>query len=95
MDEYLKKLVSLYPKSKIYLITPKFTPRDTDLKEIRDNIDAYCTVIIGYAKKYNLQILHGEKLLPCIKTMFCSDYVHFSEAGAAVFANKLLKYMKK
>jgi len=94
IDEYLKKLVSLYSKSKIYVITPKFTPRDTELDAIRLNIDEYSEKLAAMAKKYNLSVLYGEKLLPCMKTMFWSDYVHLSEAGAAVFAHNVVKYMK-
>lgn len=94
IDKYLKKIKSLYTKSQIYVITPNFTPKDTELKEIRDNIGEYCEKVITIAQKYDLNIIHGNKLIPDLEVMFWSDHVHLSEAGAAVFAHNVLKYMK-
>lgn len=94
IDEYLKKIKSLYTKSKIYVITPNFTPKDTELDQIRNNIDEYCEKLAAIAQKYNLNIIHGNKLIPDLNVMFWSDHVHLSEAGAAVFAHNVVKYMK-
>jgi len=37
-----------------------------------------------------MHVLSGQPLIPALPSMYCADLVHFSEAGSAVFANRLL-----
>lgn len=90
---WLKKMCRLYPSAEKYCILPDFTGCRNESAQQRQ--DSYCASLSEICRSMGIPAFSSEKLIPDLDVMFCSDHVHFSEAGSAVFANRLLSAMKK
>ena len=90
---WLVKMCGLYPNAQKICILPDFTPCGREEAQIRQ--DAYCAELNRICADFGIPAFSSAPLIPNLDVMFCADHVHFSEAGSAVFANRLLEAMKK
>lgn len=94
-DEFVKKLTALYKKAKIYVIAPSFTRKNSDIEAINVNLFPYSDALVKICEKHSVKFIDGNKLLPDITEVFWEDQIHLNEAGSAIFAYNILKYMGK
>ena len=90
---WLEKMCRLYPNAEKICILPDFTPCRSEEAQVRQ--DLYCIALKEICSELGIPAFFSAPLIPNLDVMFCSDHVHFSEAGSAVFANRLLEAMKK
>lgn len=90
---WLVKMCGLYPEAQKICILPDFTPCGREEAQIRQ--DSYCAELNRICADFGIPAFSSAPLIPNLDVMFCADHVHFSEAGSAVFANRLLEAMKE
>lgn len=87
-EAWLDRLCVLYPDAEKYTILPDFFPEESEA--ILRRLDEYCRELTGFCLARGITVFSGKPLIPALPALFCGDHVHFSEAGSAVFANRLL-----
>jgi len=92
-EKYLKRINVLYPSAKKYIITTEFGKGAAATDEAFARRHAYCRRLEKLAAELGIRVINGSKLVPTMPVMFAADFVHLSEAGCAVFAHNLVKYM--
>jgi lysophospholipase L1-like esterase len=89
---WLVKMRGLYPEAQKICILPDFTPCGREESQIRQ--DSYCAELKRICADFGIPAFSSAPLIPNLDVMFCADHVHFSEAGSAVFANRLLNAVR-
>ena len=87
---WMKKLCRLYPEAEKYVLLPDFFPEEGESEAILLRRDSYCDGLAAIGSSHVMHVLSGRPLIPALPSLYCSDLVHFNEAGSAVFANRLL-----
>ena len=88
-DAWMKKLCRLCPDAEKYLLLPDFFPEEGESEAILRRKDAYCGGLSSVGRSHGIAVLSGKPLIPALPVLYCSDLVHFNEAGSAVFADRL------
>ena len=83
-DEYFKKLVELYPDTKIFYISPIWRTSANDA--FYASVEKYEAI----AKSYGAEIIHGLDLLHHMPEMF-TDGLHPNDLGYTQYAKNLIK----
>lgn len=92
-DAWLARLCILYPDAEKYAVLPDFFPEESEA--ILCRLDDYCRGLTGLCRTRGIAVFSGKPLVPALPSMFCGDMVHFSEAGSAVFADRLLYAVRR
>ncbi|MBO5505680.1 MAG: hypothetical protein J5984_04305 [Clostridia bacterium] len=94
VEKYYEKLLKTFPDSKIYVMTP-LTAFDRDYKKVQVVREIIKEVVSKYE---GITVINGEEILSpqmCFEDReLLSDYVHPSDKGAKVIAEKLIEIMK-
>ena len=94
-DAYFAKIKSLYPNAKFLFITPDFVGPDGSNEKERQVMPEYCEGYRRLCEKYNIPLLEGSEMMDYDHENYCSDLVHFSEQGIALFAKNLIAEIKE
>lgn len=87
VDAYLEKLKRIFPKSKIFVITPIWTDRE-DQKKQSGKLQDVRKIIEDSAKKMKCNVVDGLSLVPHNSYYFV-DGVHPNEAGHLIYGISL------
>ena len=87
-EAWLDRLCLLYPDARKYTLLPDFFPEESEA--VLRRLDGYCRGLSDLCRSRGIAVFSGKPLIPALPALFCEDHVHFSEAGSAVFANRLL-----
>ena len=91
-EAWLERLCVLYPDAEKYTILPDFFPEESE--NILRRLDDYCRELTALCRVRGITVFSGKPLIPALPALFCSDHVHFNEAGSAIFANRLLNAVR-
>lgn len=106
-DAYLRRLVELYPEKRILLILPPDinylmkTKKNDDLlfengEESYQSLEDVRNILKNISKKYdNIVTINAKNYIQQYPESFYSDNVHMTDLGNIIFANNMLKDIKK
>ena len=87
---FFKKLRALYPKSKIFYISPLYrgdNKRITTLGDFSGAVKAFSEI----AREFGFEVIDGVKLIPHDSAMFEDKYLHPNDLGFTQYASALIK----
>jgi len=94
-ERYFARLLTVYPRSAVYAITPDFLSPKGISAEAAGRLPEYCRRLTEVCRSAGIKVISGKQLVPDLDVMFWRDHLHLNEAGSAVFAHRLLYLMKQ
>lgn len=93
-EQFMKKLNSLYPDTKVFVILPIWRVDCDEVKELTGDFYSHCDFIKKQAELYGFEVIDGLALVPHDLSLYVDKQLHPNDVGFIHYANNLIKYLK-
>ena len=88
-SKFFNQLIAIYPKTKIYYISPIWR-KDYDTPKPMGKFSDACKIMKEVARLFGVTVIDGEKMIPPFEK-FMADDLHPNDLGFSIYARNLVK----